>query len=123
MTEEKIDLFTFIKQIQSKRRTVSYDKKIAPAFLLSLFLSMNKNYIKKVNNINKYLSVLSDEAIYNYYMSVIPEGKDYSKFIKKREDTDKTKERLDKIQKLYPELSMRECKMLLSSLTRRKHAN
>lgn len=126
MTEKDINLFTFINQVQSKRRTVPYDKKIAPAFVLSLFLSMNKKYIKTVNEINKYQFILPDEIVYEYYMKALPElpyNERYSKFIKKREEDGKTKERLEKIQKIYPELSMKECKMLLSSLTRRKNAD
>ena len=123
---EKVDLFTFIKQIQSKRRTVPYDKKIAPAYVLSLFLSMNKKYIDVVNRINQYQFVLPDETIYEYYMKAIPQlpyNERYAKFIKKREEDDTTKERLDKIRKMYPEMPMKECKMLLSSLTRRRNAD
>jgi hypothetical protein len=119
-SETKIDLFTFLNQIQSKRKTIPYDKKIASGFLISLFLSMNKDYLKYVNDINQVQNTLSDEAIYDYYMSVIPQGRKYSKFIKKREDEKNTKDRLEKIQKLYPEMSTRECKMLLSFLTKEK---
>lgn len=119
---EDITLFTFIKQIQSKRRTVPYDKKIAPAYVLSLFLSMNKKYIEVVNRINQYQFLLPDEVIYEYLMKAIPQlpyDERYAEFIKKREEDDKTKTRLDKIRKIYPELPMKECKMILSSLTRR----
>jgi hypothetical protein len=121
--EKDITLFTFIKQIQSKRRTVPYDKKIAPAFVLCLFLSMNKKYIEVVNRINQYMFVLPDEVIYEYLIKAIPQlpyDERYAKFIKKREEDDKTKERLDKIRKMYPELPIKECKMILSSLTRRR---
>jgi hypothetical protein len=120
MKEKKVDIFTFINQIQSKRRTEPYDKKIAGGFLLSLFLSMNNKYLKQVNAMNKVQNVLPDETIYNYYMSVIPQGRDYSKFIKKRKDEDNTKDRLEKIQKLYPEMSMRECRMFLSFIKKEK---
>lgn len=120
---KKVDLFTFIRQIQSKRKTVPYDKKIAPAFVLSLFLSMNKKYIKTVNKINKYQYVLPDQAIYDYYMSAIPvvsKNDMYSRFVKKRDGDDEYKTRLEKIRKLYPESSEKECKMILSFLTRRE---
>jgi len=119
---KEITLFTFIKQIQSKRRTVPYDKKIAPAYVLSLFLSMNKKYIEVVNKINQYQFLLPDEVIYEYLMKTIPQlpyDERYAEFIKKREEDDKTKTRLEKIRKIYPELPMKECKMILSSLTRR----
>lgn len=120
MTVKKPDLFTFIRQIQSKRKTVPYDKKTAPAFVLSLFLSMNRQYIRIVNKMNKYQYVLPDKAVYDYYMSAIPQGNSYSKFIKKREGDDEYKTRLEKIRKMYPESSEKECKMILSFLTRRK---
>jgi hypothetical protein len=120
---KEINLFTFIKQIQSKRRTVPYDRKIAPAFVICLFLSMNNKYIEVVNKINQYMFILPDEVIYEYLMKEIPQlpyDERYSKFIKKREKNDKTKERLEKIRKMYPEMPMKECKMILSYLTRRK---
>jgi hypothetical protein len=123
MKEKEITLFTFINQIQSKRRTVPYDRKIAPAFLLLLFLSMNKKYIHKINLINKVQFVLSDEAVYEYLMREIPElpyNDRYARFINKRKEDSKIKDRLEKIQKLYPEMSTKECKMLLSFLTRRR---
>ena len=120
---KKITLFTFIQQIQSKRRTVPYDKKIAPAFVLCLFLSMNEKYINVVNKINNYTFLLPDEIVYEYLMKKIPQlpyDERYARFVKKREEDDTVKERLGKIRKLYPELPMKECKMILSHLTRRK---
>jgi len=117
---KEITLFTFLNQIQSKRKTVPYDKKIAPAYVLSLFLSMNKKYIETVNKINQYQFLLPDEVIYNFYMSAIPElpkRERFAKFIKGREADDKMKKRIDKLQEIHPEMSTRECKMVISYLT------
>jgi hypothetical protein len=50
----------------------------------------------------------------------LPYDERYARFVKKREEDDTVKERLGKIRKLYPELPMKECKMILSHLTRRK---
>lgn len=116
--EKETNIFTFINQIQNKRRVVEYNPKIAPAYVLSLFLSMNKDYLKKVNEINKYQFVLSDKAIYEYYMATIPMGITYSKFVKKRDDS-KQIERLEKLKNQYPEMSTRECKMLLSFIEKK----
>jgi hypothetical protein len=121
--EEDIGLFTFIKQIQSKKRTIPYDSKIAPAFMLSQFLSMNKKYIKTVNKINQYQFLLPDEIIYNYYMSAIPEipyNERFAKFIKKRKENEETKKRIEKLKDLYPTMSTRECKMLITTLKEKK---
>lgn len=111
---KETNIFTFINQIQTKNKRVPFDKKIAPGFVLSLFLSMNKSYVKKVNDINKYQYTLPDEVIYNYYMSVIPKGKVFSKFIKKRPEDKKLKDKIEKLKKEYPELSTRECKMIIT---------
>lgn len=117
---EEPNLFTYIKQIQTKNRKYPYDKKIANAYILTLFLSMNKNYLSIINKINKYLYILPDETIYEYYMKEIPVGKVYSKFIKKREKSDIFKNRVEKIKKIYTEMSMRECEMLISSMMKKK---
>jgi len=111
---DKVNLFTFLNQIQSKRKTVSYDKKIAGSYILSLFLSMNKELISKVDDINKYLFLLPDEIVYDYYMSSIPVGKRYLNFIKKRKEDDKMKKRIEKLKEFNPTLSTRECKMILT---------
>lgn len=115
-----INIFTFINQIQTKKNTIKYDSKIASAYLLSLFLSMNENYIKKVNKINKYQFLLPDKVVYDYYMDYIPKGKVYSKFIKKRKEDKKLKDRINKIKKLYPEVSNKECKLILTILEKRR---
>jgi len=114
----EINLFTFLNQIQTKERTVPYDKKIANAYMLTLFLSMNEKYLKVINKINKYLFILPDEIIYEYYMNTIPKGKLYSKFIKKREQNELFKKRVNKLHEINPEMSTRECEMVISSLSK-----
>jgi len=111
----EVNLFTFINQIQYKRRTVPYDKKIANAYILSLWLSMDKELIGKVNKINKFQFLLPDEIIYEYYMSVIPQGKRFIKFSKKQKD-EEMEDRIKKLKESYPEMSTREAKMVVSYL-------
>jgi hypothetical protein len=118
MAEET--LFTFLNQIQNKQRTAPYDRKIASAWMISQWLSHDKELIDKVNAINQFQFLLPDEVIYNYYMDVIPAGKRFIKFIKKRKDDDKLKNRIEKLQEQYPEMSVRECKMIISYLMNRK---
>lgn len=119
--KDEINLFTFLNQIQSKRRTVPYDKKIANAYMLSMWLSHDKDLVERVSKIAKYQYLFPDEVIYNYYMSVIPAGKRYIKWVKKRKEDDKTAKRIEKLQELDPKLSSRECKMIIDFLKRKKN--
>lgn len=121
--KKEVNIFTYLNQIQDKRRTYNYNKKIANAYLLSLFLSMDKDFLKYVDDINKYQFILPDEVIYEYYMNIIPQGKRYIKFIKKRKGDSKFNERVEKLRKMYPELSLKEAKMAITSLQRRKNEN
>lgn len=118
--QEDINLFTFLNQIQTKRKTVPYDKKIANAYIISLWLAQDKGLINRVNSINNYQFLLPDEVIYNYYMDVVPSGKRYIKFTKKRKSDDKMNEYIKKLKEKYPELSIKECKMIISSLKNKK---
>jgi len=119
--QQEVNLFTFLNQIQSKRRSVPYDKKIANGYMLSQWLSHDKELLKKVNAINKYQFILPDEVIYEYYMSAVPTGRRYIKWIKKRKEDEKMNKRIKKLQELDPKLSIRECKMILSFLMKNKN--
>lgn len=123
MTTKKMDevtLITFLNQIQTKRRTVPYHKNVANAYMLSQWLSHDKDLISKVNKINQYQFLLPDEVVYEYYMSAIPSGKRYIKWIKKRLKDDNMERRIKRLQEHIPELSTRECKMLLSFLVNKQ---
>ena len=123
MPAKKIDevtLFTFLNQIQTKRKTIEYDRKIAPAFMLSHWLSHDKDLIEKVNKINHYQFLLPDDVIYEYYMDALPTGKRYIKWIKKRKEDEKMEKRIKKLQEHFPQLSTRECKMLLTYLVNKQ---
>ena len=113
---EETTLFTFLNQIQNKRRTIPYDRKIASAYMLTQWLSHDKTLIGRVNKINKYQYLLPDRVIYEYYMDSIPAGKRYIKWVKKREEDDKTKKRNEKLQEHDPLLSTKECKMIITFL-------
>lgn len=114
----KPTLFDFIKQITSKTEKHEYDKKIAPAYMLSQWLSHDSNLIDKVNDINMFQFILPDEIVYQYYRSTIPKGKRFIKWVKKRKE-EKTKEIIKKIKEHHPNLSERECKMVITWLRKR----
>jgi hypothetical protein len=116
MTE--VNIFTFLNQIQLKNDKIKYDKKIAPAFILSHWLSMDKEIINEVNDIIKYQFMIPDDVIYKYYMNIIPKKKRYIKFVKKRKEED-IKKKIDELKEKYPEMSIRECKIILNSLKNR----
>ena len=107
--------FTYLNQIQSKRRTHAYDKKIANAYMLSQWLAHDKGLIKKVNKLNPYQFILPDEVIYEYYMSVVPDGRRYLKWTKKKKD-ELMEKRISKLKENNPKLSIRECKMIITYL-------
>lgn len=118
--EKEINLFTFIDQIQNKRRTEEYDNKVASAYMLSLWLSHDKELLKRINEINKYQFLLPDKVIYDYYMSEIPAGKRYLKWTKKRKEDDKLKKRIENLKENVPNISTRECKMIINFLMTKK---
>ena len=106
-------LFDFLNQIYLKTEKYPYDKKIAGAYILSLWLSHDKYLIGLVDNINRLQFILPDDIIYKYYFDVIPKGRRYIKWTKKREDDKKTKKKIDSIME-GTNLSKREAKMILS---------
>lgn len=117
---DEVNLFTFLNQIQNKRKTIEYDRKIAPAFMLTHWLSHDKGLIEKVNKINHYQFLLPDKVIYEYYMDALPTGKRYIKWIKKRKEDEKMEKRIKNLQEHFPQLSTRECKMLLTYLVNKQ---
>lgn len=111
--QEEPNLFTFLNQIYTKNEKFKYDKKSAPAYMLSMWLSHDNQFIKYVEKINHLQFNIPDEQIYKYYMSVIPKGKKFIKWIKK---TPEEKEFIKEVKKIVEEtdLSKREAKMLVS---------
>ena len=107
------NLFTFLNQIYSKSRKYSYDKKLASAYMLSMWLSHDNQLIKYVEKINHLQFKIPDELIYEYYMDVVPKRKRYIKWIKK---TPEEKQFMKNVLKIVEEtdLSKREAKMLVT---------
>lgn len=110
---KKPTLFDFLNQIYLKTGKYAYDKKIAPAYMLSLWLSHDKYLIKHVNKINRLQFLLPDDIIYEYYMSVIPKGRRFVKWVKKTPEDKKMKKQIESIRE-GTNLSKREAKMVLT---------
>lgn len=115
------DLFTFLTQIQTKRRKYPYDKKLAPAYMLTMWLSHDKDLINIINKMNRHQFILPDEVIYEYYMATLPSGKRYIPWTKKRKEEGSFKKAVDILQEKNPRLSVRECKMIYTFLKNRKN--
>ena len=95
--EEKKELriYDFLNALSSKS-DLPYDKSIAPAYILCIWLSHDKDLIEIVNNITPYIGILPDEAIYKYFYDAIPRGRRFIKWIAKekisKEDETEIKE-------------------------------
>jgi hypothetical protein len=109
------NLFTFLNAIFYKNKNVVYDKKKANAYMLSLWLSHDKELINIVNRLNPLQFKLSDDLIYQYYMNKIPRKKRFIKWVKKEGDDKKRKKTIDKMKEVYG-ISTREAKMYLTFL-------
>lgn len=93
MTEEKeIRIYDFLNAIFNKT-DLPYDKSIAPAYMLCIWLSHDAKLIEIVNAITPYLGIIPDEQIYNYFMISVPRGKRFIKWIPK-EKVDKKMEEI-----------------------------
>lgn len=116
---KELKLFDFVDQVSKKKQKFPYDKKIAPAYMISMFLSHNNELIELVNKINKYQFMLPDEIIYQFYIYEVPKKKRYIKWIKKKKEKD-MEEEIKKFKNKYPRLSMREAKMYITYKRRMK---
>jgi hypothetical protein len=92
-----ITIFTYLNNIFYKQG-LAYDKKVAPAYLLSLWLSHDPSLIHIVNKINELHFNISDELIYTYYYEKIPKGKRFIQWVKKDEKDKKIKEKVTAFQ-------------------------
>ena len=112
MSDTKIDIWDFIRQIQDKTTKFKYDKKIAPGYSLSSILSHNEYYLPVVNRMNLLQMYVPDEAVYSYYFDKIP---GYQKLSFTKKDKQKMKERKEKVGEIQKEynVSKREALLIL----------
>lgn len=91
-------IFDYLNNIYNKGN-LGYDKKVAPAYLISMWLSHDKGLVDIVSTMNEYQFFLPDNLIYEYYYHKVPQGKRYIKWIKKNEVDKKEKEKYDAVRK------------------------
>jgi hypothetical protein len=82
--DNKKNLFDYLNSLYNKR-PIEYNGKIAPAYLLSLWLSHYRAFLPIVNRINPYHFLIEDALIYKYYWHKIPMGSVFIRWIKKDE--------------------------------------
>lgn len=110
--EKKENLFTYLNAIFYKNNTVEYNYKVAPAYILTLWLSHDQELIEFTNEINKYLFLLPDKAVYNYYYYKIPKKKRFIQYIKKEKKEKEKDERVNELAQRY-NISRREAELCL----------
>lgn len=99
-------IFDYLNNIYMKGN-LEYDRKVCPSYLLSMWLSHDKNLVDIVNEVNTFQFFLTDQMIYQYYWHKIPKGKRYIKWVKKVENKG-SKEKFDEVRK---ELSLSKREM------------
>jgi len=68
------------------------DHKSFNTFIINRFLSMNKDWIEIVNMLQQYTIGMESKDVYNLYISLIPKGKKFLKYIKGKMDKKYNKE-------------------------------
>ena len=116
---KKITLFDFLNQIYMKKSTYKYDKKLASAYMLSLWLSHDKYLINIVHKIFFLQFSLPDKVIYDYYFDKIPKGRRYIKWTKKTPEEKQKLKDINLLQQQY-NISKREAKMTLKFMEKLK---
>jgi hypothetical protein len=82
MAKKSSDFFGQLNNIFYKSG-IPYDKKILPAYLLSLWLSHDESLLEIVNDINDLHFLLDDDIIGKYYYYEVPKGKRFLRWVKK----------------------------------------
>lgn len=103
MNKNKVNIFTFLNQIFYKNAKEPYDKKVASAYILALWLSHDPELVDIVNKINPYVFSLKDDQIYKYFFHNVPRKKRFIKWIKKDEkkENKKVKEDINNLKERY----------------------
>ena len=83
------------------------DKTTYSTYMVNRFLSMKMEWVDFVNEIQKHWNELSPKEHYKIYSSVLPKGKKYLKYIKRKDDMNLPSWFLEVIAKHY-ECAVRE---------------
>ena len=108
--KKKINIFDYLRQICEKGTKQPYDKRLAPAFLITMWLSHEQDLINlcQAMNIRHWLN---DKDVYNFYFYKVPKGYRYIRWTKKDETYLKAQEEIEEIMLEY-NVSNREATMI-----------
>ena len=109
--KDKLTLFDVLNSIFYKKEIV-YNKKIANAYIMVLWLSHDPELLVLSNKINKRLFTHSDKGVYEILYSKVPKGKRFVKWIKKQEIPEEKLPEIEELMKKY-EMSEREARLTL----------
>jgi hypothetical protein len=104
-------LFTVLNSIFLKNK-IEYDQRIAPPYILTLWLSHDRSLLPMTNKLNKHLFNLPAEKVYQYFYFSVPKGK---RFIRWPRKSEKDKQREKKIEQLCEEhnISKKEASLFI----------
>lgn len=108
--KKKINIFDYLKQICEKTTQQQYNKKVAPAFLLTMWLSHEQDLIDLCQEMN-IRHWLNDEDVYNFYFDKVSKRRRFIRWTKKDETYLKEQEEIEEIMIEY-NVSNREATML-----------
>jgi len=99
--KKKVNIFDYLNQIYNKTEKLKYDKKLAPAYMLSMWLSHDLSLLNTVQEMNFLQFDLPDKIIYDYYFHSIPKRKRYIKWTKKTPEDKKKDKDIKEIKERY----------------------
>lgn len=121
--KEKVKtLFDHLKAITQKDYDKDYfnklsesDRKTFDVYMITRFLSMNKDWVDIVNIFQKYNQVLSSEAIYKFYANIIPKSTLFLRYVKGEFQTNYNKDLIELLA-TYHQISTKEAREYLDVL-------
>jgi len=85
MTDKKPSIFECINAVNDKIPTYKYDKKIAPAYMLMLWMSLNDGILPYIDKLNERLFEMPDKLVFSAMYKGIPKAKRFARWPAKSE--------------------------------------
>ncbi len=100
MSQKKENLFTYLNSLFNKKEVEPFSKTTCSPYMLSMYLSHERDLINLVQEMNKIQFSLPDgreRIVYEYYLSKVPRGRRFIKWTKKDKASKKKEEQLEEI--------------------------